>query len=88
MTGITENQKSILKPIITKHLETIPKFEIHSGYIADCILNGLIMESPFQQTDGLGLTNNQNHSVRNVKEYPRYQEDITELNKILVPFRE
>ena len=26
MTGITENQKSILKPIITKHLETIPKF--------------------------------------------------------------
>ncbi|KQB40005.1 Imm19 family immunity protein [Flavobacterium aquidurense] len=83
MTGIQENQKSFLKPIITKHLESIPKFESHSEYIANCILNGLIMESQFQETDGIGLTNNENHSVRNVIKYPRYLEDVKELNNIL-----
>jgi hypothetical protein len=87
MTGITENQKSILKPIITKHLREIPKFETHSDYISDCILNGLIMESPFQQTEEIGLTNNQNHSVRNITAYPRYKEDVIELNKKLVSFK-
>ncbi|MCP2028312.1 hypothetical protein L1276_003482 [Flavobacterium sp. HSC-32F16] len=87
VTGIQENQKSILKPIITKHLEAIPKFETQSEYIADCILNGLIMESPFQETDEIGLTNNQNHSVRNVKAYPRYREDVIELNKVLASFK-
>ena len=83
ITGIQENQKSVLKPIITKHLECIPKFESHSEYIANCILNGLIMDSTFQETDGIGITNNENHSVRNIIKYPRYQEDVKELNKIL-----
>lgn len=84
MTGITEDQRDILKPFIVKHLETIPKFESHSEYLADCILNGLIMESPFQETAGIGLTNNQNHSVRNITDYPRYKEEVTELNKTLM----
>lgn len=83
ITGIQENQKSALKPIITKHLECIPKFEFHSEYIANCILNGLIMDSTFQETDGIGITNSENHSVRNIVKYPRYQEDVKELNKIL-----
>lgn len=86
ITGIQENQKSILKPIITKHFEAIPKFETQSEYIADCILNGLIMESPFQETDEIGLINTQNHSVRNVTAYPRYREDVIELNKVLASF--
>lgn len=83
MIGISEDQKAILKPVIVKHLNTIPKFDAHSNYIADCLLNGLIMQSPFEEIEEIGLTNNQNHSVRNVTAYPRYQEDVIELNKIL-----
>lgn len=87
MVGIEENQKPILKPIIVKHLGAIPKFETHSEYIADCILNGLIMKSPFVETAEIGITNNQNHSVRNIAAYPRYIEDVIELNKALSPFK-
>lgn len=87
MTGIQENQKSVLKPIIIKHLESIPKFESHSEYIANCILNGLVMDSLFQETDEIGTTNNENHSVRNVIKYPRYQQDVKGLNKILHSFK-
>jgi hypothetical protein len=83
MTGITEDQRDILKPIIAKHLNTIPLFETHSEYIANCILNGLIMESSFEETSGIGFTNNQNHSIRNITDYPRYKEDVITLNKIL-----
>lgn len=83
MTGISGDQKAILKPVIVKHLNTIPKFEAHSNYIADCLLNGLLMQSPFEEIEGIGLANNENHSVRNVTAYPRYQEDIIKLNKIL-----
>lgn len=83
MTGIQENQRSVLKPIIVKHLEAIPGFELHSEYIANCILNGLVMESSFQETAEMGITNNENHSVRNIIKYPRYQEDVTEINRIL-----
>jgi len=87
MTGIQENQKSVLQPIITKHLEAIPKFESHSEYIANCILNGLIMDSSFQETAEIGLTNNENHSVRNVIKYPRYEEDVKQLNRILLSLK-
>jgi len=83
MTGISNDQKAILKPIVIKHLNTIPKFDPHSNYIADCLLNGLIMQSRFEEIEGIGLTNNENHSVRNVTGYPRYLEEVVELNKIL-----
>ena len=83
MTGISEDQKAILKSIIVKHLNTIPKFEAHSNYIAYCLLNGLIMQSAFEEIEEIGLANNENHSVRNLTAYPRYQEDVIELNKIL-----
>jgi hypothetical protein len=83
MTGISEDQKAILKPIVIKHLNTIPKFDPHSNYIADCLLNGLIMQSRFEEIEGIGLTNNENHSVRNVTGYLRYLEEVVELNKIL-----
>lgn len=87
MTGIQEEQRSVLKPVIVRHLKTIPKFESHSEYIADCILNGLIIESPFQQTPDIGVTNNQNHSVRNITDYPRYKEDVKILNEILITLK-
>ncbi|MFH6993904.1 Imm19 family immunity protein [Flavobacterium sp. FlaQc-48] len=76
-----------MKPIITKHLGTIPKFQIHSEYSAACNLNGLIMESPFQETAEISITNRQNHSVRNITAYPRYKQDIIELNKSLTSFK-
>ncbi|MFH6957131.1 Imm19 family immunity protein [Flavobacterium aquidurense] len=87
MTGIQENQKSVLKPVITKHLESIPEFKSHSAYIANCILNGLIMVATFQETAGIGIINNENHSVRNIIKYPRYEEDVKQLNRILLSLK-
>lgn len=86
MTGIEESQRIILKPITIKYLKTIPGFETHSDYIADCILNGLIMDSPFKELNEIGITNNEIHSVRNVANYSRNQEDVIKLNKILAIF--
>lgn len=86
MTGIQENEKAVLKPIMVKHLNAIPKFEAHSEYISDCILNGLVMQSPFLEVNDIGLTNTENHSVRNITDYPRYKEEVTILNKILFSF--
>ncbi|WP_286971272.1 Imm19 family immunity protein [Flavobacterium sp. UBA4854] len=86
MTGIQENEKAVLKPIMVKHLNAIPKFEEHSEYISSCILNGLVMQSPFLEANDIGLTNTENHSVRNITDYPRYKEDVTKLNKILFSF--
>ncbi|WP_289660761.1 Imm19 family immunity protein [Flavobacterium panacagri] len=87
MTGIVENERLVLKPFIINHLNSIPKFETHSEYIADCILNGLVMESGFYQLEGVGITNNQNHSVRNIGTYPRYKENVEELNKLLIKLK-
>jgi hypothetical protein len=86
MTGIQESERLVLKPIIIKHLNAILNFGAHSEYIADCILNGLIMESLFDEITEIGLINTQNHSVRNVTAYPRYQEDVMELNKMMSSF--
>ncbi|MBW1655450.1 Imm19 family immunity protein [Flavobacterium quisquiliarum] len=87
MTGIVENERLVLKPFIIKHLNSIPKFETHSEYIANCILNGLAMESGFSEKEGVGITNNQNHSVRNIATYPRYKENVEELNKLLIKLK-
>lgn len=45
------------------------------------------MESPFQETAEISITNRQNHSVRNITVYPRYKQDIIELNKSLTSFK-
>ena len=83
MTAIEKHQIDEAKQIIQNHLKTIPKFENHIEYIAQCILNGLIIEEPFFVQNEVGIVNNQNHSVRNTERYPRYIEDVIELNKIL-----
>ncbi|MFP3814024.1 Imm19 family immunity protein, partial [Bacillus sp. SIMBA_005] len=59
----------------------------HSEYLADCILNGLVVEEGFQNIDGVGIINNQNHSVRNIVAYPRYKDDVIELNKVLASLK-
>ncbi|MFH6936647.1 Imm19 family immunity protein [Flavobacterium sp. FlaQc-30] len=83
MTGIQESERDILKVITVKHLNAIPEFESHSEYISDCILNGLVMQSPFLEINNIGLSNAENHSVRNITDYPHYKKDVTKLNKIL-----
>ncbi|WP_294959535.1 Imm19 family immunity protein [uncultured Flavobacterium sp.] len=83
MAGIQESEKEILKPIIVKQLNAIPEFETHSAYISDCILNGLVMQSAFLEIQDIGWTNTENHSVRNLTDYPRYTEEIIKLNKVL-----
>ncbi|WP_162796146.1 Imm19 family immunity protein [Pedobacter namyangjuensis] len=62
-------------------------FEKNAAYITYCIVNGLVMEQPFVNSE-IGLINNQNHSVRNIEKYPDYKEDVKELNVTLRKFVE
>jgi len=86
MTAIEEYQITEAKVLIGNHLNTISKFENHSEYIAQCIINGLAIDGKFSNQNEIGIVNNQNHSVRNIEKYPRYKEDVTELNKALKHF--
>jgi Immunity protein 19 len=88
MTAIEKCQIEDAKTIIQNHLKTIPKFENHVEYIAQCILNGLTIDESFFVQNEVGTVNSQNHSVRNVEKYPRYRENITELNIALKEFVE
>ncbi|MFC3354949.1 Imm19 family immunity protein [Sphingobacterium zeae] len=83
MTAIERHQKDNAKQIIHDHLKTIPKFDQSAEYISKCILNGLVIEELFYEVDEVGTVNNQNHSVRNIRKYPRYRENVVELNKVL-----
>lgn len=83
MTAIEKHQTDKAKQIIQNHLNTIPKIEKNAEYITKCILNGLTIDEQFFEQDEVGIVNSQNHSVRNIEKYPRYREDIIELNKIL-----
>jgi hypothetical protein len=83
MTAIEKHQIEDAKTVIQNHLKTIPKFEKNAEYIAKCILNGLLIEGQFSKQDEVGIVNNQNHSVRNIEKYPRYKEDVIELNRTL-----
>lgn len=83
MTAIEKYQIENAKNVIQNHLKTIPKFENQVEYIAQCILNGLTIGETFFVQNEVGIVNSQNHSVRNVEKYPRYREDIIELNRTL-----
>lgn len=83
MTAIEQHQRDNAKQIIHDHLKTIPKFEQNAEYISSCILNGLLIDELFFEIDEVGTVNNQNHSVRNIRKYPRYRENVIELNKVL-----
>ncbi|MCL5128000.1 Imm19 family immunity protein [Algibacter sp. L4_22] len=83
MTGIEQKQIEPAKHLITEYLKLIPLFEKKAEYIAECILNGLVMNGKFSTNNEVGIVNNQNHSVRNIEKYPRYVDDIKELNLAL-----
>lgn len=87
MTGIEKKQVETAKKLITEHLLVIPKFEKEAKYIAECIINGLLIEGYFYIHE-VGIANNQNHSIRNIEKYPRYRDDIMELNLALKKFIE
>ncbi|WP_452231675.1 Imm19 family immunity protein [Lacinutrix sp. MEBiC02595] len=88
MTGIEKSEINIAKYHISKHLKSISLFEKNTEYVAECILNGLIMDGVFSINNEIGIVNNQNNSVRNIEKYPRYKNDITELNLVLRKFSE
>lgn len=83
ITAIEKKQYSIAKKLIVDHLVTIPLFDKHANYIAECILECLIINDDFATIDGVGIVNSQNHSVRNIEKYPRYTNDVTNLNLAL-----
>lgn len=87
MTGIEKKQIASVKDLISKYLISIPKFQKTAEYIAECIVNGLIMDKTFCVNE-IGITNNQNHSVRNIEKYPRYRDNVIELNVALNKFME
>jgi len=82
MTAIEREQRDHAKQIIYNHLKTVPQFQQSAEYISKCILNGLLIDEVFFELDEVGTVNNQNHSVRNIRKYPRYKENVIELNKI------
>lgn len=83
MVGITKKEFEFTKDLINQKLKYISKFEDHSEYISECITNGLVMNGEFYKDEEVGIVNNQNHSVRNIKKYPDYKERVINLNKIL-----
>ncbi|MDR0265433.1 MAG: immunity protein 19 [Sphingobacterium sp.] len=83
MTAIEQHQRDNAEQIIYNHLKTIPKFEQSAEYISKCIVNGLLIDELFFEIGEVGTVNNQNHSVRNIRKYPRYRESVIELNKVL-----
>ena len=88
MTGVEKHQNEEAEILITNHLKVIPKFEDDAEYIAKCITNGLIIDGHYYNQNEIGIVNDQNHSVRNIEKYPRYKEEVIELNSILGKFIE
>ncbi|MGD1839990.1 MAG: Imm19 family immunity protein [Thermonemataceae bacterium] len=85
MTGIEKRQIRYSKNLITKHLTSISRFEDKAAYIAECIVNGLVITGEFHKTEK-GIINDQNHSVRNINKYPRYIDNVLKLNESLKRF--
>jgi hypothetical protein len=88
MTGITNTQRPQAQELISQSLKKISIFAEHSDYIAECICRGLVMDSVFARLSGVGLTNSENHSVRNVEKYPRYRENVTLINQAIDLFEQ
>ncbi|MCL1791501.1 MAG: Imm19 family immunity protein [Peptococcaceae bacterium] len=86
MTGISEEQRLSAEAHISQRLKSLPMFAEHSDYIARCICNGLLMEGDFDTLKDVGLTNRQNHSLRNVVKYAYYRDNVALLNTALWDF--
>jgi len=88
MTGVEESERELAETLVSERLKSISMFAEHSDYIAKCIVNGLIVDKPFYTMPAVGIVSDTNHSVRNITKYPRYKDDVIELNKALEAFVE
>jgi len=88
MTGVEENERELAETLVSEKLKSISMFAEQSDYIAKCIVNGLIVDNPFYTIQDVGTVSDTNHSVRNITKYPRYKDDVIELNKALEAFVE
>jgi hypothetical protein len=88
MTGIEENERELAEALVSEKLKSISMYAEQSDYIAKCIVNGLIVDKPFYTIQDVGIVSDTNHSVRNITKYPRYKDDVVELNKALETFVE
>jgi len=86
MTGVEETERELAESLVSEKLKSISMFAEQSDYIAKCIVNGLIVDNPFYTIQDIGIVSDTNHSVRNITKYPRYKEDVIELNKALETF--
>lgn len=90
MVGLEERQRLEAEEFVATYLREIPIFSVCADYAAKCMVNGLIMQGAlagtagtFSVLDDVGIVNNQNHSVRNILQYPRYIEDVKIINQVL-----
>ena len=88
MTGVEESKREFAETLVSAKLKSISMYAEQSDYIAKCIVNGLIVVEPFYTIQNIGIVSNTNHSVRNITKYPRYKDDVCELNKALKIFSE
>ena len=88
MTGVEENERELAETLVSEKIKSISMFAEQSDYLAKCIVNGLIVDKPFYTIQDVGIVSDTNHSVRNIIKYPRYQDDVIELNRALEAFVE
>ncbi len=83
MTGVEQEQIKYSQTLIAEQLRTISHLVEDAEYIAECIVNGLLINGKFSIKNNIGTVNNQNHSVRNIDKYPEYKDDVIKLNLAL-----
>jgi len=88
MTGVEESERELAEKSVSEKLMSISMFAEQADYVAKCIVNGLIVDKPFYTIQDVGIVSDTNHSVRNITKYPRYKDDVIEINKALEAFVE
>lgn len=83
MVGVTQNRFADLQKDVAGILKKFRFFKDNCNYIAKCMVNGLVINGSFEEDKRYGIISNVNHSVRNIGKYPRYQENVIQLNGIL-----
>jgi len=83
MVGIVKNQQEGAAALIGQRLKQIALFAENADYIARLITDGLSMQGAFEGIADIGITCSQPHSVRNIRRYPRYIDDVRKLNCML-----
>lgn len=86
MSAIEKSRRVVAESVVSTKLKQIPIFAPQSDYIAQCIVNGLVLDGAFSELNRVGIINNENHSVRNIEKYPQYKNDVIVINRDLQSF--